>query len=218
MTSHISSSVRNFSQAGIAVSQGPLSSGRPGPPLATRQNRNDSWRRAIAPPSAKLVGIGFSPRAYMPSPKQIFELIAGDLRAVGIEVTGTELPWTPEYLHAVTRGKAHDLHLFGAVGNYGEAYDFLGPLFAQRQDEFGFTDTGLFEQFKQVEKTGEPDARVPQYQRLNARLLELLPSGALGEGLRDVFAGLRPDPTAVIVLIVWAVLAGAVTSRTFRWE
>ncbi len=121
-------------------------------------------------------------RAYMPSPKQLFELIAEDLRAVGIEVTGAELPWTPDYLHAVTRGKDHDLHLFGAVGNYGEAYDFLGPLFAQRRDEFGFTDKGLFEQFKQVEGTGEPDARVPLYQRLNARLLELLPALPLVHG------------------------------------
>jgi ABC-2 type transport system permease protein len=50
------------------------------------------------------------------------------------------------------------------------------------------------------------------------RLLELLPSGALGEGLRDVFAGLAPDATAVAVLAVWAVIAGAVTSKTFRWE
>ena len=50
------------------------------------------------------------------------------------------------------------------------------------------------------------------------RLLELLPSGALGEGLRDVFAGLPPDTTAVVVLAVWAVVAGAVTSKTFRWE
>ncbi len=50
------------------------------------------------------------------------------------------------------------------------------------------------------------------------RLLELLPSGALGEGLRDVFAGLPPDPTAVAVLAVWALVAGSITSKTFRWE
>lgn len=50
------------------------------------------------------------------------------------------------------------------------------------------------------------------------RFLELLPSGALGEGLRDVFAGLSPDPIALAVLASWALVAGLLTSRTFRWE
>jgi len=50
------------------------------------------------------------------------------------------------------------------------------------------------------------------------RFLELLPSGALGEGLRDVFAGLSPDPIALAVLAAWALVAGLLTSRTFRWE
>jgi ABC-2 type transport system permease protein len=50
------------------------------------------------------------------------------------------------------------------------------------------------------------------------RFLELLPSGALGEALRDVFAGLSPDTTALAVLAVWALAAGGVTSKTFRWE
>jgi ABC-2 type transport system permease protein len=50
------------------------------------------------------------------------------------------------------------------------------------------------------------------------RLLELLPSGALGEGLRQVFAGRAPDTTAIVVLAVWTIVAGAITSRTFRWE
>ena len=57
-----------------------------------------------------------------------------------------------------------------------------------------------------------------RYPSSTHRILELLPSGALGEGLRDVFAGLPPDMTAIVVLAVWAVVAGAVTSKTFRWE
>jgi ABC-2 type transport system permease protein len=50
------------------------------------------------------------------------------------------------------------------------------------------------------------------------RLLELLPSGALGEGLRDTFAGTAPDPLVLAVLIAWAAVAGILASRTFRWE
>ena len=50
------------------------------------------------------------------------------------------------------------------------------------------------------------------------RILELLPSGALGEGLRDAFAGQNPGLLPIVVLLVWAGAGTALTSRTFRWE
>jgi ABC-2 type transport system permease protein len=48
--------------------------------------------------------------------------------------------------------------------------------------------------------------------------LELLPSGALGQGLRDAFNGVSPGLLPVAVLLVWALGAGLLTARTFRWE
>lgn len=57
-----------------------------------------------------------------------------------------------------------------------------------------------------------------RYPGSSHRFLELLPSGALGEGMRDVFNGQAPDVFAIVVLTTWAVLAGFLTSRTFRWE
>lgn len=60
-----------------------------------------------------------------------------------------------------------------------------------------------------------PLTRYPDQVR---HLLELLPSGALGQGLRDTFAGLGPDPFSLVVLTVWAVCAGLLVSRTFTWE
>lgn len=50
------------------------------------------------------------------------------------------------------------------------------------------------------------------------RALELLPSGALGQGLRDAFHGGSPGWLPVVVLLVWASVAGILTARTFRWE
>lgn len=49
-------------------------------------------------------------------------------------------------------------------------------------------------------------------------VLELLPSGALGQGLRDTFAGQGPGTLSVVVLVVWAVCCGLGVSRTFKWE
>jgi ABC-2 type transport system permease protein len=49
-------------------------------------------------------------------------------------------------------------------------------------------------------------------------LVSALPSAALGQGLRDVLLHGQGLPwAAVLVLSAWAVVAGWLTSRTFRW-
>jgi ABC-2 type transport system permease protein len=60
-----------------------------------------------------------------------------------------------------------------------------------------------------------PLSRYPEASR---HILELLPSGALGQGLRDTFAGNGPGVFSVVVLFVWAVICGLGVSRTFKWE
>jgi ABC-2 type transport system permease protein len=50
-------------------------------------------------------------------------------------------------------------------------------------------------------------------------LLELLPTGALSTGLRDVLAHAAAFPVKdVLVLAVWAVLGIGLAARFFRWE
>ena len=49
-------------------------------------------------------------------------------------------------------------------------------------------------------------------------VLELLPSGALGQGLRDALSSGSPGLVPVLVLAAWAALAAVATARTFRWE
>jgi len=49
-------------------------------------------------------------------------------------------------------------------------------------------------------------------------LLQLLPTGAFAEGLRDVCGGEGLSVGPVTVLLAWAVGAGLATARTFRWE
>ena len=49
--------------------------------------------------------------------------------------------------------------------------------------------------------------------------LEALPAGALSEGLREVLRdGQALSWWHVGVLVAWAVVAGVLTARTFRWE
>ena len=48
--------------------------------------------------------------------------------------------------------------------------------------------------------------------------LEWLPSGALGQGLRDAFDGSPPGLFPIAVLLIWAIVAGVLTAKTFEWE
>jgi len=49
-------------------------------------------------------------------------------------------------------------------------------------------------------------------------VLQLLPTGALAEGLRETFASGSLGAGHVLVLLAWSLVSGAVTARTFRWE
>ncbi|MEP6761623.1 MAG: ABC transporter permease, partial [Sporichthyaceae bacterium] len=50
-------------------------------------------------------------------------------------------------------------------------------------------------------------------------VLELLPAGALAEGLRDVLRNGAGMPWSHLgVLVAWAVAAGAAAAASFRWE
>ena len=46
----------------------------------------------------------------------------------------------------------------------------------------------------------------------------VLPSGALGDGLREAFIHGRPAGIPLLVLVVWGAVATALASRTFRWS
>lgn len=48
--------------------------------------------------------------------------------------------------------------------------------------------------------------------------MDLLPTGALAEGLREALAGGALGAGHLAVLLAWAGGAGAITARTFRWE
>jgi len=58
----------------------------------------------------------------------------------------------------------------------------------------------------------------PEQMGRMAHLATLLPSGALGDALRAALQHARLDVSALIVLLVWGVVAGFATVRWFRWD
>jgi ABC-2 type transport system permease protein len=51
-----------------------------------------------------------------------------------------------------------------------------------------------------------------------AAVVVLLPSGALAEGLRATLLGGGTSVAQIVVLLVWAVVGGAIATRTVRWS
>jgi peptide/nickel transport system substrate-binding protein len=111
----------------------------------------------------------------MPNPKDIFELLSADLKAVGINVQAIPLKWSPDYLNATTSGNKHDLHFLGWTGDYGDAYNFIGTFFDRPKDEWGFNNAQLFAQFKDADTTADAAARTEKYKALNKSIMDFLP-------------------------------------------
>ena len=50
-------------------------------------------------------------------------------------------------------------------------------------------------------------------------MANVLPAAALADGMRSVFSGAAGVPFGdLLVLAAWAVVAGGLAARTFRWE
>jgi peptide/nickel transport system substrate-binding protein len=138
-------------------------------------------------------------RPYMPNPKDIFELLSADLQAVGIKIEPIPLKWSPDYLNATTSGSAHDLHLLGWTGDYGDAYNFIGTMFDRQKDEWGFNNPELFKLFEKADTTADQAARYELYKQLNAEVMKFLPGVPISHSPPAlVFAknvtGVKPSP------------------------
>jgi peptide/nickel transport system substrate-binding protein len=144
-------------------------------------------------------------RPYMPAPKDIFELIAADLKAAGITVEPIALKWNPDYLNATTSGTAHDLHLLGWTGDYADAYNFIGTFFDRPKDEWGFNNAALFAQFAAADSEPDVTKRVELYKELNAALMDFLPGVPIANG----------PPSLVLAKDVTGVKASPLTDERY---
>ncbi|MGP9693654.1 ABC transporter permease [Brachybacterium sp. AOP25-B2-12] len=72
----------------------------------------------------------------------------------------------------------------------------------------------LFILFVAVGGVALPTGSYPQFLR---GIVDLLPSGALGELLRTCLAGTAFSPGSLVVLLVWAVVGSVLVTRFFRW-
>lgn len=112
-------------------------------------------------------------RPYMPAPRDIFDVIASDLEAVGVTVEPVTYEWT-EYIPRTNSGEC-PLYLLGWTGDYNDAFNFIGTWFADYNTEFGFRDEDLFEAMEEASTNPNQEERVAAYQELNNQIMDILP-------------------------------------------
>lgn len=159
----------------------------------------------------KRLGASPLPRAGLVAGKTGAVLIVESLQIAVLSITALSLGWDPEGgLVAVVASVL--LVILGTAAFGSLALAMAGTLRA----EATLAAANLIYVLLLV--CGGVVVPLDRYPDAVRPLIELLPSGALAEGLREALTGQGVSWLAVLVLTVWAAAGAALTSRTFRWE
>jgi peptide/nickel transport system substrate-binding protein len=107
-------------------------------------------------------------RPYMPNPQEIFTVLANDLQAIGIKVTGTPRPWNGGFKDDVQQFGKHDLHILGWTGDYNDPGNFVGTFFGRAKAEFGDAKmTDMFAAITAADATVDEAGKKAAWEQVN---------------------------------------------------
>ncbi|WP_040587418.1 ABC transporter substrate-binding protein [Sciscionella marina] len=142
-------------------------------------------------------------RPYLPSPRDQFTAMKGDLEKVGIKVVEKSEPWNGGYLDDV-EGHKPDLFLMGWNGDFNNADNFFSQFFNTPTNRFYAAASpwgaSLSERVKQLDATADKAAREQGYQELNGQIQkDYLPAVPIVSApsyiaVKDNIKGLVPSP------------------------
>lgn len=115
-------------------------------------------------------------RPYLPTPEKVYAEISRQLTAVGLNIKPVPVDWADGYLQKVQSPGDHALHLLGWNGFYSDADNFLGPLFGEKNGEFGYQDPQVFSKIDRARGLPDGKERTEQYQTINAQIAETVPA------------------------------------------
>ena len=115
-------------------------------------------------------------RPYLPTPEKVYAEISRQLTAVGFNVKPVPVDWSEGYLQKVQSPGDHALHLLGWNGSYSDADNFVGPLFGEKNGEFGYQDPQVFSKINRARGMPEGQERDEQYHTINAQIAATVPA------------------------------------------
>ncbi|MFC5951706.1 ABC transporter substrate-binding protein [Pseudonocardia lutea] len=139
-------------------------------------------------------------RPYMPNPTDLFQLIAENLRQVGITVNAVPRPWNGGFKDDVQTAGKQDLHLLGWTGDYNDAGNFIGTFFGREKPEFGPEDPAMYAQINAADAEPDPAKHAAAYQQANRDLMaKYLPAVPISSSppaivVSGAIQGLVPSP------------------------
>ena len=130
-------------------------------------------------------------RSYLPQPEGVFASIAQNLTAAGITVRPRPVPWGDDYLGKLLDDDERAMHLLGRNGGYRSPHAFLGPLFADQTQEFGYDSGVVRGLIRDARSEEDADARKELYREVAEVLAKDLPAIPLAYPISGVALGSR---------------------------
>jgi peptide/nickel transport system substrate-binding protein len=115
-------------------------------------------------------------RPYLPTPEKIYAEISRQLTAAGFNIKPVPVDWSEGYLQKVQSPGDHGLHLLGWNGAYADADNFVGPLFGEKNGEFGYQDPQVFSKINRARGLPAGKERDEQYHTINAQIAATVPA------------------------------------------
>jgi peptide/nickel transport system substrate-binding protein len=115
-------------------------------------------------------------RPYLPTPEKVYAEISRQLTAVGFNIQPVPVDWSEGYLQKVQSPGDHALHILGWNGSYSDADNFVGPLFGEKNGEFGYQDPQVFSKINRARGLPEGEERDEQYHTINAQIAATVPA------------------------------------------
>ena len=115
-------------------------------------------------------------RPYLPTPEKVYAEISRQLTAVGVNIQPVPVDWSDGYLQKVQSPGDHALHLLGWNGSYSDADNFVGPLFGEKNGEFGYHDPQVFSKINRARGLPQGEERDELYHTINAQIAATVPA------------------------------------------
>lgn len=115
-------------------------------------------------------------RPYLPTPEKVYAEVSRQLTAAGFNIRPVPVDWADGYLQKVQSPGDHALHLLGWNGSYSDADNFVGPLFGEKNGEFGYQDPQVFSKINRARGLPEGEERDALYRSINAQIADTVPA------------------------------------------
>ncbi|MDT0167491.1 ABC transporter substrate-binding protein [Pseudarthrobacter sp. BRE9] len=115
-------------------------------------------------------------RPYLPTPEKVYAELSRQLTAVGFNILPVPIDWSDGYLQKVQSAGDHAFHILGWNGSYSDADNFVGPLFGEKNGEFGYQDPQVFSKINRARGLPDGKERDELYHTINAQIAATVPA------------------------------------------